>query len=228
MKMSGLQMTGGIFITGTDTGVGKTFIAGALAHGLRSDGIDVGVMKPIETGCGSKLIPADAVYLKKSANVNDPLDTIVPYRFKVALAPWPASIKERKKITLKKILSAYEQLRAQHAFMIVEGVGGLLVPITKQLDVVDLILAMHLPVLLVARSGLGTLNHTRLTIEYGKHRGISFVGIILNQAKPSQGTLPFQTIADKTNPKILARKTDVPILGCVPYVQHWEGTKQDD
>jgi dethiobiotin synthetase len=204
----------GIFITGTDTGVGKTFIAGALARQLRSEGVDVGVMKPIETGCGSKLIPADAVYLKKMAKVNDALESIVPYRFKDPLAPWPASIRERKKIALKKILAAYENLKNKHSFMIVEGVGGLLVPITERLDVVDLVLAMNLPVLLVARAGLGTLNHTRLTLEYGKDRGISFVGIILNQAQSSQ------TIADKSNPSILANKTDVPIIGRFPYIEN--------
>lgn len=203
----------GIFITGTDTGVGKTFIAGALARFLWAEGVDVGVMKPIETGCGRKRIPADAIYLKKSAKVNDPIASITPYCFKDALAPWPASIKEKKKIEIKKILAAYERLCAKHSFMIVEGLGGLLVPITEQIDVVDLILAMKLPVLLVARAGLGTLNHTRLTLEYGRSRGISFIGIILNQTQPSQ------TIADKTNPGILAKKSNVPIIGCLPYIQ---------
>lgn len=207
-------MTGGVFITGTDTGVGKTFIAGALARGLRADGIDVGVMKPIETGCGSRLIPADAVYLKKKAGVSDSLEAIVPYRFRYPLAPWPASIKERKRINIKRILSAYKKLREKHSFMIVEGAGGLLVPITEHLDIVDLILAMKLPVLLVARTGLGTLNHTRLTIEYGKQRGILFAGIILNQAQPQQ------TLADKSNPLILSNKVDVPIIGSVPYVKN--------
>jgi dethiobiotin synthetase len=113
------MIKGGIFITGTDTGVGKTFIAGALACQLRSEGIDVGVMKPIETGCGSKRMPADAVYLKKAAMSTDSLELITPYRFRIPLAPWPASIKEKKKIEIKKILAAYEQLCARHAFMIV-------------------------------------------------------------------------------------------------------------
>ncbi len=207
------MMTKGIFITGTDTGVGKTFIAGALACHLRADGVNVGVMKPIETGCGSKRIPADGVYLKKMAQVNDALASITPYCFRDPLAPWPASIKEKKKIEMKKILAAYERLQKKHALMIVEGVGGLLVPITENDDVVDLILEMNLPVLLVARSGLGTLNHTRLTIEYGKSRGISLIGIILNQSQPAQ------TIADQFNPEILANKTDVPIIGRFPYMK---------
>ena len=105
--------------------------------------------------------------------------------------------------------------------MIVEGVGGLLVPITEQMDVVDLILKMNLPVLLVARAGLGTLNHTRLTLEYGRARGISFIGIILNQAQP------IRTLADKSNPRILAKKTDIPIIGQFPYVKNLDGTKHD-
>jgi dethiobiotin synthetase len=206
-------MKGGIFITGTDTGVGKTFIAGALASGLRAEGVDVGVMKPIETGCGPKMIPQDGIYLKKMASVTDSLEAIVPYRFRDPIAPWPASIKARKKIAIEKILTTYEKLCAKHSFMIVEGVGGLLVPITEQIDVADLILAMNLPTLLVARAGLGTLNHTRLTLEYGQNRGILFSGIVLNQAEP------LQTIADKTNPDILSKKTNVPIIGRVPYVK---------
>lgn len=216
-------MKRGVFITGTDTGVGKTFIAGALARGLRADGIDVGVMKPIETGVstpGRNRQPVglsgadDASYLKRAAGVSDPIELISPYRFRYPLAPWPASIKEGKKIEIKKILTAYKKLAEKHSFMIVEGAGGLLVPITEHLDVVDLILAMKLPVLLVARAGLGTLNHTRLTIEYGKNRGILFVGIILNQAQPQK------TLADQSNPLILSHKIDVPIIGSVPYVKH--------
>jgi dethiobiotin synthetase len=104
--------------------------------------------------------------------------------------------------------------------MIVEGVGGLLVPITKKIDLLDLILEMNLPVLLVARSGLGTLNHTRLTLEYGRSRGILFAGIILNQ------TQSLRTVADESNLRVLAKKTDVPIIGRFPYSKHCNRTEE--
>ncbi|MEK7702451.1 MAG: dethiobiotin synthase [Nitrospirota bacterium] len=203
----------GIFITGTDTGVGKTMIAGALARMLQSRGINVGVMKPIETGCGKRVIPKDAVYLKKAAKVDDAFFEVAPYCFCDPIAPWPASLREKRKISMRKIVTQYRSLQKKHSIMIVEGAGGLLVPITENKDMLDLMLEMNLPVLLVARAGLGTLNHIRLTVEYGKQHGIVFAGVILNQTKQSQ------TLADKTNPGILEKKIDVPIIGSFPYLK---------
>ncbi|HEY5600127.1 MAG TPA: dethiobiotin synthase [Candidatus Manganitrophaceae bacterium] len=214
----------GIFIIGTDTGVGKTVIAGAIARFLVSQGVDVGVMKPIETGCrrrGGKLIPADGSYLRAAARVEDPLGLITPYPYQYPLAPWVASIREKRRIHFKKIRSAYEQLRRAHSFLIVEGVGGLLVPLTAKSDLLDLILFLELPVLLVARSGLGTINHTLLTIQYGSQQGLQFQGILLNR------TTPQETLADKTNPETLRRRTGLPLLGCFPYFEK-KGSREEN
>lgn len=208
------MMKKGLFVIGTDTGVGKTLIAGALARLLSSRGVDVGVMKPIETGCRcwkGALLPADGSYLRSAARTADPIHLIVPYRYKDPLAPWVASLREKRKIDFGKIVQAYDRLRRKHSFLIVEGVGGLLVPLTARFDLIDLILLLDLPVLLVARSGLGTLNHTLLTLRHGSQQGLRFLGALLNQ------NLPRKTLADRTNLESLRERIDVPLLGCFPY-----------
>ena len=216
-----LQTYPGVFITGTDTGVGKTLIAAALARTLQSTGVNVGVMKPVETGCPMKsgeLMPQDACYLKKAAKVTDPLDWVTPYRFRDPIAPWPAAIREGKKIDIRKILAAYKKLQKAHSFVIVEGVGGLIVPLSARMDVIHLIQALALPTLLVARSGLGTLNHTLLSLQYGQGHGIRFSGVILNE------TVSKTTLADQTNRHVLAQKTTIPIFGPFPHITRLERT----
>ncbi len=206
----------GIFVTGTDTGVGKTVIAGAIARILSSEGIDVGVMKPFESGCrqsGESLIPRDAAYLKRAARSDDPLQLITPYPFKEPLAPYAAAMRTKKKIDFARVLKAFHQLKERHSFLIVEGVGGLMVPLTAEKDLLDLILLLKLPVLLVARSGLGTLNHTLLTLGCGRKRGVSFAGVILNRTAPKKG------LSEKSNFEILEERTDIPIIGPLPYFE---------
>jgi dethiobiotin synthetase len=204
----------GIFIAGTDTAVGKTVIAGAIARALSSEGVDVGVMKPIETGCRrgkGGLVPADGIYLKAAARSTDSIGSVTPYRYRDPLAPYAASLREKKKVHLGNIVKAYDRLRRQRSFLIVEGVGGLMVPLTNTLDLIDLILLLDLPVLLVGRSGLGTLNHTLLTLRFGSEHGVRFIGIILNQLSPGK------TLADKTNPEVLEGRINVPLAGPFPY-----------
>ena len=214
----------GIFILGTDTGVGKTVISGAIARLLLSQKVDVGVMKPIETGCrrqGGKLIPADGTYLKAAARSSDPIESITPCAYKAPLAPYAASFLENKKIRLETIFRAYDRLRRQHSFLIIEGVGGLMVPLTRNLDLLDLILHFDLPVLLVARSGLGTLNHTLLTLRYGSEHHLRFIGVVLNQTSPKKGP------ADQSNPEILSGRISVPLVGCFPYFKK-SGSREKD
>ncbi len=204
----------GVFITGTDTAVGKTMIAGAIARTLSSQGIDVGVMKPIETGCRrskGKLIPADGTYLKAAACSTDRIESVTPYAYKDPIAPYAASMRDKRKVRMETIVKAYDRLRHRHSFLIVEGVGGLMVPLTSDVDLLDLILLLDLPVLLVARSGLGTLNHTLLTVRYGSEHHVRFVGVILNQTSPKK------SLADETNPEILAGRLSIPLAGPFPY-----------
>lgn len=209
-------MNRGIFVTGTDTGVGKTVVAGALAALLRSRGIGVGVMKPVASGCrqiDGELHCADAQFLKTCAGVSDLEREIVPVRLRHPLAPYVAARLEKKKIDLKAVLRQFQQLRRRHDFLIVEGVGGWLVPITAKLTVADLAAEMRLPVLVVARLSLGTINHTLLTVNEIRRRKLSLAGVCFNQGVPSRES----GLAEKTNPSVVQELAGVPIAGLLPY-----------
>ncbi|MFQ5579891.1 MAG: dethiobiotin synthase [Nitrospiria bacterium] len=213
--IGGQKVANGIFITGTDTGVGKTLVAGAIARLLFSEGIDVGVMKPFESGCRQTregLLPEDAAYLKLSARSEDPLRLITPYSFQEPLAPYAAALRTNKKIDIARILKAFHQLQKRHTFLVVEGVGGLMVPLTARKDLISLILLLKLPVLVVARSGLGTLNHTLLTLGSGAVRGISFSGIVLNRS--TRGL----DLSEKSNLEILRKRCNLPVFGPLPFL----------
>ena len=170
----------GIFITGTDTGAGKTVAAAGLALALRARGIKVGVMKPVATDCqgSGKLVSLDAAFLMEAAENEFP-PLISPSRFRNALAPHVASIVEKKEVDFKKIYDAYRELQRHYDFIIVEGIGGLLVPITKDYFVSNLIREFRLPVVIVARAGLGTINHTLLTVDAAIIRGLIFAALFL-------------------------------------------------
>jgi dethiobiotin synthetase len=208
-------MNRGIFITGTDTGVGKTYVAAGIAAALRSQGVNVGVMKPAETGCRMRsgaLIPADAIRLGKAAGVHDSLPLINPYRFRKPLAPSVAAELEGKKIQVGRIMNAYRTLLRRHDFMIIEGAGGIMVPLSGDYLYLDLARAIGLPVAVVARPGLGTINHTLLTISILRERGLSIAGMVINY---SDGRRP--GLAEKTSPRVLEKISRVPVLGIVQY-----------
>ena len=199
----------GLFITGTDTGVGKTIVAAGLAASLRHSGFDIGVMKPFETGFS--LRSSDAFFLKSMAGVSDPLETITPYRLKHPLSPFAAAQIEKVSIRFEKIKRAYRTLLKKHQALFVEGAGGLLVPITREKMMADLALYLRLPVLIISRTGLGTINHTLLSVEVARQRGIEVTGVIFNHLGPRRG------LAEKTNPSVIRHFLNVPILGEIPY-----------
>lgn len=206
----------GIFITGTDTGVGKTVVTGGIALALRKRGIDVGIMKAIQTGCyqkGNKIIPPDSEFLISLTGTEDPIDLVTPYRFTHPLAPLAASRLERQDIDIEKILDAYLELSKRHDMVIVEGTGGILVPVTRELFVLDIIKRLDIPVIVVARSGIGTINHTLLTVRYAIHCGITISGIIINQAADKQ-----ISEGEKQNPKIIMELSGIPVIGVIPYM----------
>jgi dethiobiotin synthetase len=207
----------GIFITGTDTGVGKTVVAAALACYLRSAGLNLGVMKPILTGCGStrsRRLKGDTRLLMQAAGVKDPVKWVTPYCLREPLSPWAASRMEGIKIRPSVLLKAYRELCRRHDLMVVEGIGGLAVPITEDMNVVDLVLEFELPLLVVTRPDLGTLNHTLLTLDYAKARKVPVKGIVINQSVKRRIGL-----AEKTNPAVLAAFCKVPVLGNIPYIE---------
>jgi len=205
----------GFFITGTDTGVGKTLIAGAIARALSLQGRRVGVMKPFESGCrrnGDTLVPADALYLRNMAGSQDDLALICPYAFERPLAPGVAARLEHVSISLEKVQEIYSQLSAQHDIMLVEGAGGLMVPISEEQLIIDVVRLLQLPLIIVARSALGTINHTLLTVREAQRAGIRVCGIILNKVSPEPDE------AEATNPEVIRKFSSVPLLGQVPYI----------
>ncbi len=200
-------MTKGIFITGTDTGVGKTVVAAGLAGALKRRGVEVGVMKPVATGGRG-----DALLLMKAASSPDPMEVVNPIFLEPPLAPSTAAEISRAEIDLSKIWKAYAKLSSQHEFMVVEGIGGLLVPIKGKFLVVDLIKRLGLPIIVVSRPGLGTINHTLLTIECAKRHRIEIRGIVINGPKKKKSGL-----AEKTNPRIIEELSGISILGTLPF-----------
>jgi dethiobiotin synthetase len=207
----------GVFVTGTDTEVGKTIVTASLVSLLLRDGLDVGVMKPVETGCPKKngrLVPRDATFLKVVSGSRDSLSLINPYRFSKPLAPLIAAEIDHKKVNLQRISSAYRKIRKRHDIIFVEGAGGLLVPLTGKLTSLDLILKLSLPMILVVGSKLGAVNHTLLTLNWARENGIKIIGLIINQLNRSSR----KNLAEKTNPMLIRSFAGVPILGEVPYI----------
>lgn len=197
----------GIFVTGTDTEIGKTVIAGGLAAILKQTGGNVGVMKPISTGDMT-----DANYLKHAAQVGDPLHLINPISLRYPLAPSVSANIEGKHVDILDIGKAYTELQNKYDYLIVEGVGGIAVPINDDKRVVDLIKYLGLPIIIVADAGLGTINHTILTVEYARQHQITILGIVVNLFQSEKASL-----AELTNPIEIERVTQIPILGVVPF-----------
>jgi dethiobiotin synthetase len=204
-----------IFITGTDTGVGKTYVAAGVAAALKHRGINVGVMKPAESGCvrrSGRLVPRDALRLMKAAGVRDALALVNPYRFQRPLAPSVAAEIEGKKVTLEIIVAAYQTLSARHDFMLVEGAGGIMVPLSRQATYLDLAKALNIPVVIVARPGLGTINHTLLTISALRVQNVEVAGIVINYAEARRAGL-----SEKTSPTAIEKMSGAKIIGIIPY-----------
>jgi len=208
----------GFFITGTDTGVGKTFVAAGLIRALKEQGLDVCPMKPAETGCrisNGRLIPDDTLKLIQASGVDEPIDLINPYRFRKPLAPSVAADIEGGNFKKRVVLDTYKQLAEKYEVIVVEGAGGIMVPLYKRYLFLDLVKDLNLPLMIVARSGLGTINHSLLTIEAARKKGIKILGVVMNSAIKSK-----KDISCKTNPEVIAQIGKVSILGIVPHVAH--------
>ena len=206
----------GLFITGTDTGVGKTVITAAILAWLRQQGTSAGVMKPIETGVDAECSSAansDALFLMECGNIEDALSEVCPIRLKAAASPFQAARIENRSLEPEIILSAYRKLADHYDWMLVEGIGGVRVPITTDYGVLDLMGDLDLPAIVVSRYRIGTLNHTLMTIETLKQRNISIKGIIFNHTEP--GNLDF---LEQEQPALIEELSGAPVLGEFPYI----------
>ena len=199
----------GIFITGTGTSVGKTVVAAGFAHVLKSSGQDVGVIKPIATG---GVMSQDARFLKKAAGVSDDLNLINPVCLKPPLAPWVASKITKTPIELNKVWRAYKILSDRHSLMIVEGIGGLMVPIRKNFFVADMVKKLKLPIVIVSSQVLGTINHTLLTVMAAKYYKIKILGIVMNNISGLN-----DSILKETNTRAIEDLCKVKIIGELPF-----------
>ena len=211
----------GLFITGTDTGVGKTLVSAGIIQALKASHRRPGAMKPIATsatrGALGLLLSSDTRILSEALGPEIPFERITPIVLEGEVAPSVAIRLAQSPIRSSHVYDQTDQALAWWSeradVMIVEGVGGLLCPITADAFVADLAIALDYPLIVVARRGLGTLNHTLLTIEAARTRGLRIAGVILNGSEPSSHSL-----AEKTNPEELAvRLGEVAILGEIDH-----------
>ncbi len=216
MILPSLPEIKGIFVTGTDTNVGKTWVAAGMTAILRQRGVNAAYCKPIQSGCpeeAGRLMPTDARLARELANLPEPLELLTPICLRLPLAPGVASDQEGRTIDLEEAAAAVRALAGRYDFLVVEGAGGLYVPlVATEFLVLDMIRWLGLPLLVVARAGLGTINHTALTVKAAQQAGISVAGVVINRypANPS--------LAEQTNPGVIRALTGVSILGLIPEI----------
>ncbi len=208
----------GLFITGTDTGVGKTVVTAAILAYFQHQGKKAGFMKPIETGVDNECSsPAnsDALFLMETGGIEDPLAEVCPIRLKPAASPFQAAMIENRSIQPETILSAYEKLSGQYDWMLVEGIGGVQVPITRDYRMVELMRDLGLPAVVVVRYQLGTLNHTLLTLDTLKQKGIPVKGVIFNRTGPQA-----PDAIEQDQPRLIEELSGTQVLGEFPYIDN--------
>lgn len=208
-------MSKGLFITGTGTDVGKTFVTGLLLKKLRESGYAAGYYKAAASGeeqRDGEWIPVDADYVKRVANLPDEYDDLVSYRYKTAVSPHLASKIEGNPATLSKVVADYRKMAQKYDLVTMEGSGGIICPIRwdddEKLLLVDLIRALKLPILIVADSGLGCINNTVLTVQYAQSRRIPIAGIIMNNFHPGDRM-------EEDNKYMIEQLTGVPVVATV-------------
>jgi dethiobiotin synthetase len=210
------QVTSGLFVTATDTGVGKTYVTALIARALRTAGHRVGAYKPV---CSGAEITADGtVSWSDVATLTDAIgsgfesERVCPIRFQAPLAPNVAARREHATINFHALCEGARWWQGRVEILLVEGVGGLLCPLTDGETIADLAVTLNYPLLIVARLGLGTINHTLLTVEAAHARGLSVAGIVLNEAEPLASLS-----GTEENPVEIERRTQIPVLGILRH-----------
>ncbi len=199
-----------VFVTGTDTGVGKTAVTAALAALLWEKGLLTGVIKPFQTGTELDGL-GDAEFIYGFLGRDCVLSEVSPCRLRAPLSPYRAASIEGVKIPLGDIIEHTRDYISRNDVTLIEGAGGLCVPITESYMMVDLAVDLGAPVVVVARPGLGTLNHTALSLEYARQKGARVLGVVINDFPESED------IASATNPAVLREVFSVNILGVLPH-----------
>ena len=210
-----LPKTAGLFITATDTEVGKTLVTGAIARLLRDAGKKVGVLKPVASGCRRDregLVSADAEFLAACAETDYPLSVITPVCYKTPAAPMVCAEIERRGVDFEAIAAAFGYLAETCDVVLVEGIGGALVPLAEEVTILDVAGRLDLPTVIVARPGLGTITQTLLTLAAVRAAGLPVAGVVINGYNAATAEVP-----EETAPDIIARCGRTHILTIVPY-----------
>ncbi len=207
----------GIFITGTDTEVGKTFATACIAALLLKTGLRVGIMKPVASGAyidNGKPVSGDVAFFKKLFGFNDDPKLINPYCFIDPIAPGLAAGNANVKVSFDIINGNYNKLAKIYDILLVEGAGGLLSPLTETfLTNADLAKAMDLPVVVVSKAGLGAINQTVITVDYARRvKDLTVLGVIFNCLESGNNDPSI-----KTNPGVVKEMTNARIIGSIPY-----------
>ena len=205
------RLQSGVFITGTDTHVGKTVATAALGMALQQTGEAIGIMKPVETGVAPNEPASDGSCLKKLFSAYRNVEVRGLYVFPPPVAPLEAARTSQQLIDVEAILDACGTFAVDRDYLLIEGAGGLLVPLTQTQDVRDLIKLLGLPCLIVSRTGLGSVNHTRLTVMGLRQAGIPILGILLNHTDTTREEQQSSTV------KLIRELSDVPVLGPLPF-----------
>ena len=202
----------GLFFTGTDTGVGKTYVVAAVANVLRSQGRQVRVSKPVATGAewiALQWVNEDTRRLAEAAG-DDNLARVTPWALPTPAAPPVAARRQGIEFVLEEVAEAVRRCYASGSILLVEGIGGLLCPLTAKESIADLALAIGLPLVIVARRSLGTLNHTLLTLEAARNRGLAVAGVVVSETTPPQSVAEEENVAE-------LRRLGVPVLAVMPH-----------
>lgn len=210
--------TAGLFVTGTDTGIGKTVVTGALATWFRLQGRRVAVCKPVASGCVRRregLVSEDAEYLAVCAQTPHALNVICPQVFEEPLAPAVAAQRAGVAVDWAEIQRSIDTLLRDADVMLVEGAGGIMVPLDERTTVLDLIVQLGLPAVVVARPGLGTINHTVLTVDRLRAAGVKVAGVVINRYPAD-----LSGAAEETSPRWIEKLAKTQVLCLVPEVKN--------
>ena len=201
-----------LFITGTDTDVGKTCVTAGIVNYLSKMNVNVGVMKPFASGykANEDSISEDVEILTKYSGVTDPVDLINPYFFEIPTSPYEACMKLNREIDISKVVDAYNQLISNHDVVIVEGIGGIMTPISQNYFVSDLISELKLNSIIVTGSKIGAVNHLMLTYEHSQQKNLNFNGFLINQNVPDGYEL-------SSLRQQVSRLTGEKVFGAIPY-----------
>ena len=201
-----------LFVTGTDTDVGKTCVTAGIVNYLSKMNIDVGVMKPFASGykANADSLSEDVEILMKYSAVNDPVELVNPYYFEIPTSPYEACMKLNREVDISKVVDAYNQLASNHDVVIVEGIGGIMTPIFQNYFVSDLISELKLNSIIVTGSKIGTVNHAMLTYEHSKQKNLNFKGFVINQ-NVSEG-YEMSSLRQQ-----IFRLTREKVFGAIPY-----------